>query len=342
MTQPTRSPALQSVGRIFVLHALKFGTLALIVFFGLEVPDLFLNVANAKQIALAGAILLIVACPQTVLILMGQVDLSVGSALGVTAVVGGDLIVHGFPAALAILIALLLGAFIGAINSFLCVTLGFSPVIVTIGMLTLLRGVAQLITVSPPTGFGSVMIFLGRGSVAGIPTSVWLAAIIFFATLVFLTRTPYGRHVYAIGVNTEASYLSGVGVKTLPALAFIASGLAAALGGILYAARLDSAPPASLGVGFEFDVLTVVLLGGIAFTGGRGNMTGVLVGAIFLGVLKNGLLLMNVSAYWQAVASGLALIAAAGLDRLSTRVLIPRRSRSDPAGRVDDSALATD
>lgn len=338
MTQPSRSSAMQSTGRFLVLNALKFGTLILVVFFALEVPDLFLDVANARQVALAGAILLIVSCPQAVLVLMGQVDLSVGSALGVTAVVCGDLLINGFPTSAAIVIALLLGAGIGAVNAYLCVGLGFSPIIVTIGGLTLLRGAAQLIVESPPTGFGPFMAFLGRGDVLGIPVSVWLAALVFFGTLIFLMRSPYGRHVYAIGVNREAAYLSGVAVKTLPALAYIASGVAAAVGGILFAARLDSAPPASLGVGFEFDVLTAVLLGGVAFTGGRGTITGVLIGVVFLGVLKNGLLLMNVSAYWQAVASGLALVAAAGLDRLSTRVLVPKRSRPAPPTREVASA----
>lgn len=329
-TQPMRPSVTQRAGGILVDHGLKFATLALVIYFASAVPSLFLNLANAGQIALTGAILLIVACPATVLILMGHVDLSIGSVLGLTAVVCGYLIVNGYPTGVAITVGLLLGLGIGAANAYLCVVLEFSPVIVTIGGLTLFRGVAQLVASTPPSGFGNFMAFLGRGTILNIPVSVWLAVIAFLATLAFLTRSPYGRHVYAIGVNREAAFLSGVSVRLLPALAYIASSGAAAVGGVLYAARLDATPPSSLGVGFEFDVLTAVLLGGVAFTGGRGAISGVLMGVVFLGVLKNGLLLMDVSTYWQAIASGLALVAAAGLDRISTRVVVARRARAGP------------
>ncbi|MFC0527369.1 ABC transporter permease [Phytohabitans kaempferiae] len=310
-------------------HALKIGLLVLVCYFLVQIPERFATIRNAEQIAIAIAILLIAASTQAVLVLMGYVDLSIGSVAGLCGVVAGLMINDGISPGLAIGTGILIGAIVGSINGLLCVYSGLSPVIVTLAGLALYRGMAQLIADTPPHTFGSVMAFLGRGSIASIPVSVLIAAIVLGAVWLFVARTPQGRHVYAIGVNAEAAHLSGVRVKRIVTLAFVVSGASAGLGGILFAARLDSAGSGSLGVGFELDVLTAVLLGGIAFTGGRGTIGGVLIGVLFLGVLKNGMLLMGVPSYWQSVASGIALIVAAGLDRVAnaTRV-VPRASQT--------------
>lgn len=307
--------------------ALRIGLLVLVAYFAFRIPSTFATVDNLEQIALSCAIITIVASSQAVLVLMGHVDLSIGSALGLCGVITGLMITQGMPAGVAIVTALVVGAAFGGLIGILSVNFGLSPVIVTLGAMMLLRGMAQLLVDSTPSGLGDTMAFLGRGSIAGIPVSVGIAAIVMGLTWLFVARTPAGRHVYAIGVNVDAAYLSGVRVRLIPTLAYVFSGLTAALGGILYAARLDSAPAGSLGVGFEFDVLTAVLLGGVAFTGGKGTIGGVLVGVIFLGVLQNGMLLLNVAAYWQAVASGAALVLAAGLDRFANRQAVAKRSQ---------------
>ncbi|MGR6318909.1 ABC transporter permease [Micromonospora soli] len=297
--------------------ALLIGLIALTVFFTVQ-NSLFLTAGNLKNIALSGAVLLVVAVPQALLVIMGVVDLSVGSVIGLSGVVAGLLIVdHGMAWQVAALIGIALGALAGFGNGLLVSFTRLSPIIVTLGTLQLYRGVSQFLRSNPPANFGKGMNLLGRGLYLGIPVPVWIAAVVFVIGAVVLYATPYGRYVYAIGVNKEAAFLSGVATRALPLVAYAATGAAAGIGGVLLSAQLDSAPPGTLGVGFELNVLTAVLLGGIAFSGGRGTMFGVLLGVAFLGVLNNGMTLMNVPYYAQAMATGAALIIGAGLDELS-------------------------
>ncbi len=313
------------VVRLVLRSALLIGLIVMIVFFATR-SDLFLTVGNIKNIALSGAVLLIVSVPQALLVIMGYVDLSVGSAVGLAGVVTGLLIVdHHWGWGLAVLAGLAVGAIGGLVNGVLVAVTRLSPIIVTLGTLQLYRGIAQLLRSDPPAGFGNGMSLLGRGLYLGIPVPVWIAAIVFGLGALYLYGTPSGRHVYAIGVNTEAAFLSGVATKRLPLVLFTVTGLAAGLGGVLFAARLDAAPPSTLGQNFELQVLTAVLLGGIAFSGGRGTMLGVLLGVVFLGVLNNGMTLMNVPYFGQAIATGAALVIAAGLDELGQRAGSVRR-----------------
>lgn len=307
------------VTHVIARRALYVGLAVIILFFCLKAPNLFPTLGNVRDIALSGSILLIIAVPQALLVIMGYVDLSVGSMLGLAGVVAGMLINDHVNTGVAILAALAVGAVGGALNGVLVSYTRLSPIIITLGTLQLFRGVAQLLTQNPPSDFGHTMALLGRGIMAGIPVPVWIAAAVLLLGFAFLSGSPSGRHTYAVGVNKEAAYLSGVAVKRLPFLVFVITGVAAGLGGVLYAARLDAAPPGTLGSGFELDVLTAVLLGGIAFSGGRGTMGGVLLGVVFIGVLRNGMLLLNVSFFWQEIATGAALIFAAALDELAIR-----------------------
>lgn len=305
--------------------ALLIGLLVLIVFFASR-SGLFLTIGNVKNIALSGAVLLIVAVPQAVLVIMGYVDLSVGSAVGLSGVITGLLIVdYHWSWGLAVLAGLGVGAAGGLVNGLFVAYTRLSPIIVTLGTLQLFRGIAEFLRSDPPAGFGEGMSLLGRGLYLGIPVPVWIAGIVFALGALFLYGTPTGRQVYAVGVNPEAAFLSGVATKRLPLLVFVVTGLAAGLGGVLFAARLDSAPPSTLGANFELQVLTAVLLGGVAFSGGRGTMFGVLLGVVFLGVLNNGMTLLNVPYFAQAIATGAALVAAAGLDELGQRASTLRR-----------------
>ncbi|MCW2491114.1 MAG: ptative permease component of transporter [Frankiales bacterium] len=316
-----RGPALSihGVSRFAAQNVLLVGLIGLSIFFGFKSPQ-FWTLTNIRSIGLTSAVLAIVAVAEALLILSGYVDLSIGSVLGLGGVVAGLLTVnHHAAPVIAVGVALLVGAGIGAVNGWLCTYLGLSPLLVTLGALTAVRGATLLVTSLPVFGFGTAFDSLGVGTIAGIPVPVVIAAAIFAIGALYLGLTPGGRHVYAIGVNPEAAYLSGIQIKRLPFTLFVLCGAAAALGGVLFAARLDSAPPGTLGVGFELSVLTAVLLGGVAFEGGRGNMIGVLLGVLFLGVLQNGLTLLNVTDFWQQVANGVALVVAAGLSVLSTR-----------------------
>ena len=157
-----------------------------------------------------------------------------------------------------------------------------------------------------------------------------IAAGVFVIGYLFLNRTPWGQHVYAFGVNSEAARLAGISTRVLPFMLYVATGAAAGLGGSLLVARLNSATPGTLGLAFEIDVLTAILLGGVAFGGGRGRLSGVLVGVVFLGVLSNGLVLLDVRSFTQTLLKGIALVAAAGLatlvGRLETRAALAARS----------------
>jgi ribose transport system permease protein len=336
------APEPRSLSRLIELStraALILGLAVLVVYFSLG-SELFLTMGNFRTIALSSAILLIVAVPQAILVIQGYVDLSVGSIVGLSGVITGLLIVdHGVAWWIAVLAGVGIGVVAGALNGLLVAVTALSPIIVTLGTLQAYRGITQALKDGPPAGFGMDMQLLGRGVLGGVPVPVWIALLVFAVGAVFLYRTPSGRYSYAIGVNKEAAFLSGIPTRTLPLLTYAASGAAAGIGGVLLAARLDSAPPSTLGAGFELDVLTAVLLGGVAFSGGRGTVVGVLVGVAFLGVLRNGMTLMNVPYFTQAIATGAALIVGASLDHLSrrsrSRTLVRKRSVADVSRPTD-------
>lgn len=274
----------------------------------------FLVDRNLLGIALDSSVLAIVAVPSALLVICGYLDLSVGSTLALGAVVAGWLAgPQGASPLLAVAGAVLAGAAAGLVNGVLCCYLGLSPFIVTLGALTAIRGLDLLLSPLPRSGFGPGFAWLGGSRLLGLPAPAVIALLVLVAGAVFLAVTPGGRHVFAIGVNREAAYLSGVDVRRLPLALYGVTGAAAALGGAIQASRLDSAPAGTLGVMFELTVLTAVLLGGVAFSGGSGSVLGVLLGVLFLGALQNGLTLLAVPDFWQQVARGLALVLAAGL-----------------------------
>lgn len=306
-------------------YALFIGLIVLFVYFA-QASERFLTTGNITNILLSSSVLLILAVPQAVLIIMGYVDLSVGSIVGLTGVLMGVQIVdHGWSPWAAMGLGILVGTLAGFLNGILISYTRLSPIIVTLGTLQLYRGITEGMRQNPPADFGDIVSVFGRGTFFGIPIAVCLSLVVFAFGTAYLYRAATGRQVYAIGVNTEAAFLSGVQTKRLPLVFYALSGMAAGLGGILLAARLDSAPPTTLGAGLELNVLTAVLLGGVAFTGGRGTMFGVLLGVLFLGVLSNGMTLTNVPYWAQSIATGAALVIAAGLDELSQRKGAVRR-----------------
>lgn len=286
--------------------------------------DSFFAWQNVRGVLQDSAVIAIVAIPVAMLLISGYIDLSVGSSLALGGVVAAVVMDKGAgEPVVAIALAMLAGATVGLANAFAVTVLGLNSFITTLGTLTAVRGVAQLVSPAPRNNFGDEFGFLGVGTIAGIPLSVWIAGILLIVAAVFLTLTPVGRHVYALGVNREAAYLSGVHVKVIPFVLFVLSGAFAGFAGTIVVARLNSAPAGQIGSGFELVVLTAVLLGGVALTGGEGTIFGVLVGVLFYGALNNSLVLLGVTTFWQSVASGLALIAAIGLS-LVTHVLRDR------------------
>ena len=297
------------------------------VFFALS-TDNFLTIGNMRNIAINSAILAVVVVPSALLILSGHIDLSVGSTVGLTGTITA-LAVTGWewPVHWAILAGVGVGGLVGAVNGLLCSVLNFNPIVVTLGMLSVIRGSTLLITSASLFGLGPVFAVVGRGTFIGIPLLVWFAVVAFALGGVFLRLTPWGRHVYAIGVNTEAAFLAGISVRRLPFVLYLATGVAAGVGGLMAVSRLDGAAPAQLGLTLELMVLTAVLVGGVAFAGGRGSLSGVFFAVLLLGVLQNGLVLMNVSTFVQKVAEGVLLVVAAGVDSFWVMLAKQRRRK---------------
>ena len=250
----------------------------------------------------------------------GYVDLSIGSVAVLAGVVFGELMTSGWSAGLAAVVALLVGLGWGLATGYLVAYLGFSPVVVTLGGLAGARGVAEILSKGfTKYGFGSGFAQLGNGELVGIDTPVWLFLAIFLFGSYAWYQTPLGRHVIAIGAERVAARSLGVATQRLPFLLYGASGLAAALGGLIVTSQLD-ASSLSIGINLELSVLSAILLGGVSFMGGRGSLFGVLMGVLFIGALDNGLVQMNVGPYFQRAAVGLALVLAAALDVIYQRL----------------------
>jgi ribose transport system permease protein len=284
-----------------------------------------------EQVSVLG----MVAVPGAMLLVSGNLDLSVGSVSGLAAAMFGTFDkVFGWPVLLSAIGALLVGAAWGTMNGALISYLGFSPVIVTLGGYAGAAGLAQTITSdNTRSGFGATFDQLGNGTLVGIPVPGVIFIVVFLVGAYIWYETRTGRHLIAIGANKDAATALGVSSKRLPFVIYILSGTAAALGGLIVTAQLDGAS-VQIGVGLELQVLTAILLGGVAFTGGRGSLWGTLAGILFIGVLDDGLILINVGPYVADLAVGAALVVAAALD-----VLYQRLERLPTVEAADTAAL---
>jgi ribose transport system permease protein len=277
----------------------------------------FLTIGNSFDVMRQVSINAVIAFGMTLSILLGGIDLSVGSILAVSSVLAAMTMKAGHGGALAAGIAILAGAGMGSLNGVAIAKGNVAPFIATLGTMTLLRGAALVLSNgSPISGFPSELFsMLGGGYVARlIPVPVVLMLAMFAVFWFVLSRTVFGRHVYATGGNSEAAKLSGVNTDRVQILVYTISGAMAALAGVILTSRLDSAQPTA-GAGYELDAITAVVLGGTSLAGGRGWIFGTLVGALLIGVLNNGLNLMGVSAFYQQVIKGSVILLAVLLDR---------------------------
>jgi ribose transport system permease protein len=277
----------------------------------------FLTIGNSFDVLRQVSINAVIAFGMTLSILLGGIDLSVGSILAVSSVLAAMTLKGGHGAGLAAAVAILAGGAMGSLNGVVIAKGNVAPFIATLGTMTLLRGVALVLSNgSPISSFSShLFVMLGGGYVAHeIPVPVVLMLAMFAVFWFVLRRTVFGRHVYATGGNAEAAKLSGVNTDRVQILVYTVSGAMAALAGIILTSRLDSAQPTA-GAGYELDAITAVVLGGTSLAGGRGWIFGTLVGALLIGVLNNGLNLMGVSAFYQQVVKGSVILLAVLLDR---------------------------
>jgi ribose/xylose/arabinose/galactoside ABC-type transport system permease subunit len=247
-------------------------------------------------------------------------DISIGSVLGLSGAVAAGLAASGWPLPAAFTAATLLGGGVGLLHGGLIVYGSISPFITTLGTMFALRGLAYIYTKHQSGGSTAIVTGLpddftgiGQGHIAGIPTPVIIAAVVAVVTWLLYNRTLLGRHARAIGGNREAAYLSGLRVNRALITIYVLIGLLAGLSGVILASRLASGQPGA-GLGFEFDVLIAVILGGTSMFGGRGTIVGTVIGALIIGTLGNGLNLLDIDSFWQQVVKGTVLIAAVLVD----------------------------
>ena len=279
----------------------------------------FLTVSNLLNVAEQTSINAIVAVGMTFVILSAGIDLSVGSIVAFAGVVLGLALRGDQPLAVALALALATGVVCGLVNGLLVSVGDLPPFIVTLGTMSIARGAALLVTEGRPiSGFAPSFRVLATGRVGFVPAPVIATAVVYLAAHVALTRTTFGRYVYAIGGNEEATRLSGVAVRFHKAMIYAVSGLMSAIAAVILTARLNSAQPIA-GMMYELDAIAATVIGGTSLMGGDGTLAGTLVGALIMGVLRNGLNLLGVSSFLQQIVIGGVIVVAVLLDTMLKR-----------------------
>jgi ribose transport system permease protein len=265
-----------------------------------------------RQVSMLG----ITAVGMTCVILTSGIDLTVGSVLGLAGTVCAKLMVNaGLHPVIAVLGALIAAALCGVLSAFLITTIRIPPLIATLGLMGTIRGIIYILCGGLPVyGFTKAFKVIGQGYVGIIPVPVIIMIVIFIVGHLFLNRSKYGRYIYGLGGNEEAARLSGVSITRMKYLTYIFSSLCAGIAGIVMLSRLFSAQPTT-GAGFEMNVITAVVLGGISIAGGEGKLSGVVAGVLIIGILTNGMILLNIDSYWQMVVQGIVLLIAVGVDQ---------------------------
>ncbi|MEG0855881.1 MAG: ABC transporter permease [Terrisporobacter sp.] len=271
----------------------------------------FNNITNIiRQISIVG----ISTVAMTMVILTGGIDLSVGAMLALSSVLLAKMMTSGVSMYLAIPITLIIGIVMGLFNGFLINKIKISPLISTLGTMTIYRGLTYIATSGLPIyGFPQGFSFIGQGYIGKIPVPVFILIGVYIIGFIILYMTNFGVHVYGVGGSEKASLLSGVKVDLLKYKVYAISGFLAALAGVVSLSRINSALP-NTGTGFELDVVTAVVLGGISVNGGVGKLSGVIIGCLIIGILSNGMILLNIGEYYQMVVKGVVLLVAVGID----------------------------
>jgi ribose transport system permease protein len=265
----------------------------------------------------------------TLVILTGGIDLSVGSILALCGAITAGLLKFGievevlnlyigFTVLGAALAGVILGGGLGLFNGLMITRFRVPPFVATLAMLTIARGLTKLYTGGGAiTGLGDGFVQIGSGTLLGMPNQVWLALGTVTISVVLLKKTRFGRYIYAVGGNEEAAKLSGLNVKRIKVMVYTLAGVLSALGGLIVTARLNSATPIA-GEGYELDSIAAVVIGGTSLSGGRGSIQGTVLGALIIGVLNSGLVIMGVDPFWQQVIKGFVILLAVIVDRLET------------------------
>lgn len=292
--------------------------IGLCVFFSFA-NDRFLSIANFMNILQQVAVIAVLAFGMTWVILLGEIDLSVGSMLAVAGMTGAQIIALGWGFVPAVLITLLAGAAMGLLNGVLTAKFLLPSFIVTVATMSIYRGLVSL-----PTNGAPEMIMnpawtaIGGSSFLGLPIIIWIVAVLFLANHLMLAHTTFGRRTYLTGGNREAALYSGIKVDRLKTIIFMISGLMSAVAGIMMSSRLYSAQT-NAGMSYELDAIAAAVLGGTSLAGGVGTMVGTLIGALIIGALNNGMNMLSVPYFYQLIVKGLVILVAVYLDVRSKR-----------------------
>jgi len=294
-----------------------FAFAAMCLFFA-GLNPLFLTPGNLLNMVRQVSFNAIIAMGMNFVIITAGVDLSVGSVLALTAVIGASLVraeAPLMPVPLAIPIGLGIGAACGLVNGLFITRGRLAPFIVTLVMMTVARGSSQLFTKGRPvTGLLPQFNYLGSGLLFGVPVPIFVLALVVALSYCILNWTRIGRYIYAVGGNERAALASGIKVRRVKLFVYVYAGMTAALVGLMLSARLNSASPI-LGAGYELDAIAACVIGGASMDGGRGTVAGTLVGALIIGTISNGLDILNISAYYQQIIKGLIILTAVLLDK---------------------------
>ncbi len=269
--------------------------------------DRFLTAPNLINILRQASINGIISAGMMLVILIAGIDLSVGAILALTVVVTADLMHQGLSPFIAVVSGLGIGGILGYINGWLVSRINVPPFIATLGMMSFSRGLALAYTGGKPvTGLDEGFRFLGTGVIANIPMPVIIAFLVFLAGYILLTKTRVGLYLYALGENQEAALFSGIATGFYTKFVFTVSGILSALAGMILIARLDSAQPV-IGMGYEFDAIAAVVIGGTSLAGGEGKLSGTLLGVLIIAMLNNALNLINVSSFYEGIVKGIVI-----------------------------------
>jgi ribose transport system permease protein len=292
--------------------------------------DKFLTTNNAWNVMRQISVNVCISVGMTMVILTGGIDLSVGSVLALCGAVAAGLLKQGVEIPSAnlyvgftllgiIVIGIMVGSGAGLLNGFVITKFKVPPFIATLAMLTIGRGLTMLWTQGfPISGLGENFSWIGTGWMLGIPVPVWISGIIVILAILIINKTKLGRYIYAIGGNESAATLSGINVKKVKLAVYTMAGCLAAVGGLLVTARLDAAQP-NAGIGYELDSIAAVVIGGTSLSGGKGSVAGTVLGAVIIGVLNNGLVLLDVSPFWQQVVKGAVILLAVIVDKAKAK-----------------------
>ncbi|WP_338026195.1 MULTISPECIES: ABC transporter permease [Cohnella] len=284
------------------------------------VSDAFLTFTNLMNVLRQVSINGILAVGMTFVILTAGIDLSIGSMMAVSAVIAASIVSYNPDLAIVALLAgMLASGALGGVSGTMSAKLNVAPFVATLAMMTIARGIALIYTNGRPIVIDSPSFkFLGQGYLGPIPFPVVLFILVTVIMSIILYKTKFGRYIFAVGGNENAAHISGIRVSRVKIWVYVINGLLAGLAGVLLASRISSGQPNS-GMGYELDAIAAVVIGGTSLFGGRGSMLGTIVGVLIIGVINNGLNLLDVSSYWQQIIKGVIIAGAVILDQRAKR-----------------------